>query len=84
MKNKPRVIWQDSVNGYRIVRHGSARFVIESMFHDEMGDESWRPCDWLDPEPTSDCMNRLPFDTMLSILEKLSRRRRRSRKAVRS
>lgn len=75
--SKPRVIWKDSVNGYRIVRRDREDFVIESMFNDEMGGESWRPCGLLNVDPASDCMSNLPFGTMLLILEKLSRRRRR-------
>ncbi len=82
--NKPRVIWQHKGLGYRIVRSGPKDFALESLYFNAMGDESWTSATWLDKNEQTQCMDKLPEWALLSILEKLSRRRRRSRKAVRS
>lgn len=75
--SKPRVIWQDGKLGYRIVRTGPKVFTFESMFSDAMSDESWQDADWIDRSGQTGCMDKLPEWILLSILEKLSRRRRR-------
>lgn len=75
--SKPRVIWEDSEQGYRIVRTGPNVFTFESMFYDAMNDDSWQDADWIDKNDQTGCMDKLPGWTLLSILEKLSRRRRR-------
>lgn len=79
--SKPRVIWEDY--DCRIVRDGVRSFTVETMNLDALGAPSWVRIGWLQEEPSLPRMAaKMPMWALTSILEKLSRRRRR-RKASR-
>lgn len=84
MSSKPRVIFESKPYEERIVRVGRDEYVFEARSLDAIGVERWVGVPRVANASDSSSFVQMPRWFWLEVLRKLSsRRRRRSRKAVR-
>ncbi len=78
------MIFHSKVFGERIVRRGKDDFVYEAQGEDALGVDRWVGVARVANASDNSSFVQMPRWFWMEVLRKLSRRRRRSRKAVRS